>query len=66
MQTFIALLNKFPGLKGNKTYIVALVWIGWGIYEINADQRDQGVAHILIGLGMMGFRNAIQINPPSL
>jgi len=44
----------------SKTFWVALVCIGIGIYLTLVGEKDDGMQLILIGLGLLGVRDAIR------
>jgi len=44
----------------SKTFWVAIVCIGLGIYLVITGDKDNGMQLILLGLGLLGVRDAIR------
>jgi len=50
--------DKYP--FNSKTFWVAIVCIALGVYLITIDNKDTGMQLILLGLGLLGVRDAIK------
>jgi len=50
--------SKYP--ISSKTFWVAIVCIGLGVYLVVKGYREEGLQLILLGLGLLGIRDAIR------